>query len=143
MDFVEQCHKENVVFKNALHRRVVLRELYVKVYELIEGGKEHGNHLDLVAMTNREGHWQLGPLSRRMEDYCTFKIWDKYHLSWSEWVDQPRYIVLHQLKQAMKDVEEQLMNSKRQIDEIDNMIKSGKLDPKMREQFVALAMSKK
>lgn len=121
---------------------MVLRELYSKIYGLHEPGKGHGNHLDLVAMSNKEGHWELGPLPRRMKDYYTFKIWDMFHLSWAEWVDQPRYIVEYQLTLAMRDMESKLNSNRKQIDEIDEMIKAGKLDAKMRDHFVSLVNTK-
>lgn len=137
VEFVESCYAAGYVFKNGYHRQVVLRDLYMKVFGLTDTVGLLGNSLDLITMTNREGHWQSGPLSRRMRDYHEFKIWDYFKLNWSQWVDQPRYMVEAQLEMAIKEVEKDSAAKNKAINEIDQMIKEGKLDSKLRDQLVA------
>lgn len=138
MSFVEKCHADGILFKNGYHRQVVLRDLYLQIFGLIAPGKSLGNSLDLIAMTNREGHWQSGPLSRRLRDYREFKIWDQFKLSWNEWVDQPRYMVEQQLEMAIKEIEREASKMSKAVAEVDRMIKEGKLESKMRDQAISM-----
>lgn len=142
MSFVESCHEKGVVFKNGYHRQVVLRDLYLQAFGLADPTKLHGNSLDLIAMTNREGHWQSGPLSRRLRDYREFRIWDYYKLNWSEWVDQPRYMVEQQLADAIREIEKEGLAMTKAINEVDLMIREGKLDKSLRDQYISMKIKK-
>lgn len=143
LSFVDECYKTDTVFKNGFHRQVVMRELYVKMFQLEDPSTIRGNHSDLIAMTNKEGHWQCGPLPKRMKDYETFKIGDKFRLSWTEFVNQPRYMVEMQLEQAMKSMEAEAGELARQIKVIDDMIAKGTLDGSARDQMIAALKVKK
>ncbi len=120
-----------------------MRELYTKIFNLEDPNKIQGTHHDLIAMTNREGHWQCGPLPKRLRDYRIFKIKDKFGLSWTEFVNQPRYMVEYQLELALKEVESETNELNRQIRMIDEMIAQNKIDPASRDTMIAALKAKK
>lgn len=101
-----------------------------------------GTALDVVTMTNKEGHWQLGPLSKRMMDYRVCKIKDKFGLSWTEFIDQPRYVVLEQIEIALREIAEDSTRASSENDMVDALLKQYNLGPEMRGDLLSILRKK-
>ena len=116
--FIDMCANRGIRLRNGYQRQALCRELYLSLFELHDPTKKLNNALDLVLMTNKEGHWRQGPLARRMEDYRLCKIWDRYHYNFDDWIEQPRYRVEYQIDICLRENERDAITSGQQLDQV-------------------------
>lgn len=145
MLFVEKATESGIQFKDSYHRQYVLRELYVKLFELHDPKYLRDDPLDVVTMPNKEGHMdQCGPLASRNLDYRICKIKDKFGYNFSEWVDLPRYEVFLQMDIALKEIAAENAKSSEEHNLIDSISNQFNItDPAMKAELRALLKSKK
>lgn len=120
----------------------MLRDLYVKLYQLHSERGMTNTALDVITMTNKEGHWQLGPLSKRLQDYRICKIKDKFGLSWTEFIEQPRYMVLEQIEIALREIAEDASRANDESNVIDTLLKQYNLGPEVRGDLLNVLRKK-
>lgn len=128
IELIKSCYENGIKFKDGFQRQYILRQAYVEMFSLHAPGKKTGSALDVITMTNKEGHSHLGPMSARMLDYRTCKIKDKFGMSWSEWVDQPRYMVEEQIHIAVREINDELRIAKQTDDLLAQLRKAGMSD---------------
>lgn len=125
LDVIKHCYDNNVKFKDGYQRQYVLRKAYIEMFDLHSNMARTDTALDVITMSNKEGHSHLGPMSARMLDYRTCKIKDKFGMSWSEWVDQPRYMVEEQIHIAVREINEELKIARQTNEMLDQLRKAG------------------
>lgn len=133
------CAANKIQLKSGYQRKAMALELYLSLFGLHDPTKKFGNALDLVCMTNKEGHWRQGPLPRRMEDYRLCKIKDRYGLSFDEWIDRPRYEVEYMIDLCLRENERDAVATGQHLDHVNQLMNDLKI-PKDRFNEVSAAV---
>ncbi len=143
VEFIDYIAKEKIKIKDGYQRQAMLRSVYMEIFGLHEPTKLRKNALDLVTMTNKEGHWRLGPIPRRLEDYRVCKIKDRYGMSWNEWVDNPHYLVEFMIDSCLRENLAEAQEKAGQLAQIEELMKQyGVPQDKLADVAEALAKRK-
>ena len=102
---------------NGFEASIYLLEEYLHNFGIVDLDNPLTSPLALVELHDKEGLFELDLESKRMDDYLMYRVWDSFHVSFNEFIAQPRYRLermLSKLRPALKARLEALAKEERE-----------------------------